>query len=73
LKPVLKATDAANVQDGPALPFVTRRLKNFPHKAFRTSCRVQEKVWFVFFPSNLSASVRRSKIEALEIGFGLSD
>jgi hypothetical protein len=74
----LKATDAAPVQDGAAAGFVTSDLKKF--FGFRSDPRTSQCAAAkkgtnsVLFPSNLSASVRRSKFgTSFKPGFKLSD
>jgi hypothetical protein len=54
-----------HVQDGPRVRFVTRALKIFPRGLFELRLRfgmtVAKRCFSVFFPSNLSVSVRRNK------------
>jgi hypothetical protein len=60
----VEATVAAKVQDAPATSFVTGGLKYFRRPTFDaswpTAMRPAKERYSVFFPSNLSASVRRN-------------
>jgi hypothetical protein len=67
LKPVLKATDAAPVHDGPTTSFVTGCLKIFPRRAFSDRLGVRnegalKQLSSSFFRRICVASVHRNQI-----------